>query len=233
MAEGKPPVWIRAARVYREKGGGGVWFGVLSKAGYRRLVLLEASLAELAPTIRPRVEAEIRRLGPGEGAAFAALGQGDEGVFAERAALGHECWGAWVSGRLRHVAWCGFGRAWVEYLRCRVELDEGVAYTYRAYTEPASRGLALGSATQSVCLADLRGRGQRAAVVGVLPDNPWAFTPWLRTGFRRVGVVRSLGPGARPLVWVRYDGGVSPARGWRFERARTGEDPGARGPSPR
>ncbi len=222
MAGGKPPVWVRAARVYREKGAGGVWFGALSKVGYRRLVMLEASLARPVPRLTPRADAEIRPLGPADAEAFAALGQGDAGVFARRAALGHECWGAWIAGRLCHVAWSARAEAWVEYLRCRVVLGDGVVYAYRAYTEPAYRGLGLGTAIQSASLAALRGRGMRSVVAGVLPDNPWAFTPWLRNGFVRVGVARALG-GARPLLFARLGRGADSGGGWRLERSAAGE----------
>jgi len=219
MAEGRPLVWTRAARVYREKGAGGVWFGALSKAGYRRLVLLQVPLSEPVPAVSAGTEADIRPLAAGDATAFAALGQGDAGVFARRVGLGHECWGAWVSGRLRHVAWSALHEAWVEYLRCRVVLDDGVAYAYRAYTEPAYRGLGLGTAVQSASLKALQARGHRFVLAGVLPDNPWAFTPWLRTGYRRVGVVRALGAGGRPRVFVRLHRGGRTAVGWRFERA--------------
>jgi len=235
MAERNTPLWVRVGRVYREKGPFGVWFGALSKLGYRRLVLLEASLEEPVPRFSPRVEAEIRPLVPEDESAFVALRQDDSGMFGQRSHLGHECWGAWVSGRLRHVAWSGLGQARVEYLRCRLVLDERVAYAYRAYTEPAYRGLGLCSATQSACLSALRARGYRLGVAGVLPDNPGAFAPWLRVGYRRFGVVRALGAGRRPRVFVRLDQGGGVTRGWRFERSsdnelREGPDPPPRWP---
>ncbi|HVN76286.1 MAG TPA: hypothetical protein VMT19_08225 [Thermoanaerobaculaceae bacterium] len=222
MTTGKAPLWVRAGRVYREKGASGVWFGALSLVGYRRLVLLAVRLDAPAPVWQARVDAEIRPLLPADEAAFEALGQGDARVFRERLALGHQPWGAWSAGALRHVVWVGVGSAWVEYLRCQVSLGVGVAYAYRAYTEPPYRGLGLGPATQSACLAALRADGFVASLAGVLPDNPWAFAPWLKVGYARIGVVRAFGAGRRPLVAATFRRGAGLRTGFRFERALRG-----------
>jgi hypothetical protein len=201
MVDGKAPVWTRMRRVYREKGLGGVWFGGLSLVGYRRLVLMERRLDEPVPEISPRVDVEIRPLGREDEAAFAALGQGDADVFRDRLARGHECWGAWCSGSLRHVSWVAFGEAWVEYLRCRLLLDDGVGY----------RGSKFMKAMQK--------QGRTALLAAILPDNPGAFAPWLKMGLRRIGVVRAIGAGPRPRIFVRLDRAAAAPLRWRFERA--------------
>lgn len=219
MTESKAPIWVRAARVYREKGLGGVWFGALSRVGYRRLVLLERRLDEPTPSRPPRTDAEIRPLQPADEAAFEALGQCDPGVFRHRLGLGHQCWGAWVSKRLRHVAWLASGQAWVEYLRCRLSLDDGVLYAYNAYTDPAYRTLGLSAARQSVWLPVLRRQGHKLVLAAILPDNPAALPPCLKVGYRRIGVVRAIGAGRRPRVFVHLDRGQGLPTGFRFERA--------------
>ena len=220
MAAGKAPVWTRLLCVHREKGALGVWFGTLSLAGYRRLVLLEKRLDEPVPEISPPVGAGIRLLQRDDEAAFVALGQGDAGVFRDRFDRGHQCWGAWCSGFLRHVAWVAFTEVWVEYLSCRLLLDDDVAYTYRAFTHPEYRRLGLGPATQAACLKALHGQGHTLALVAVLPDNPWAFPPWFKVGYRRIGVVRALGTGRHPWIFVRLDRGAGAEARWRFEGPR-------------
>lgn len=219
MVEAKAPMWARMLRVYREKGLGGVWFGGLSLVGYRRLVLMERRLDEPVLEISPRVDVEIRPLGREDEAAFAALGQGDAGVFRDRLARGHECWGAWCSGSLRHVSWVAFGEAWVEYLRCRVLLDDGVGYSYRAFTHPEYRQLGLATARGTVFMKALQTKGRTALLAAILPDNPGAFAPWLKMGLRRIGVVRAIGAGPRPRIFVRLDRGAAAPVRWRFERA--------------
>ena len=218
MAYGKAPVWVRLVRVYREKGPGGVWFGALSRVGYRRLVLLERNLGEPVLPVAARADVEVRPLRRDDEAAFAALGQNDARVFRSRLEAGHQCWGAWCSGDLRHVAWLGFREVHVEYLNCRLLLDQGVAYVYRAFTQPAYRRLGLGPATQEKCLQAQRERGCRLVLAAVLPDNPWAYPPWLRVGYRRVAVVRALGAGRWRRIVVTPGERPGARTGWRFDR---------------
>jgi GNAT superfamily N-acetyltransferase len=227
MADGKAPVWVRLVRVYREKGLGGVWFGVLSRIGYRRLVLLERRLDEPVIPVGARVQAEIRLLGPDDEASFVALGQEDAVVFRKRLEAGHLCWGAWCSGRLRHTRWYAFRGTYVEYLRCRLLLDDQVSYMYRSFTQPEYRGLGLAPATGSVCLPALRELGCRLVLAGVVPDNNAAFPSALRVGYRRIGVVRAVGAGRRPAIVVSLDRRSSTPAGWSFERLRADAPPGA------
>ncbi len=219
MTGRKAPLWNRLLRVYREKGPGGVWFGALSKVGYRRLVLLERRLDEPVTGRSARAEVRIRLLAPGDEAAFVELGQGDAEVFRQRMEQGHECWGAWCAGGLRHVAWIGFRDVEVEYLACRLLLADRHAYVYRAYTEPAYRRLGLGPAAHSLSLRDLQRRGFERSLAAVLPDNPWAYPPWLAVGYRRAGAVRAIGCGARPHVLVAHGSPAAAPPGWRFVRA--------------
>ena len=220
MATRKAPPWVRLSSVYREKGLGGVWFGVLSKAGYRRLVLLERRLDEPVDVLAPRSDASFRPLESDDEAAFVALGQGDAAAFRQRRERGHECWGAWCSGGLRHVAWIGFREVWVEYLSCTLLLEEGVAYVYRSYTEPGYRRLGLGPASHSRCMQALQRQGCRLMLAAVLPDNPWAFPPWLRVGYRRIGVARAIGSGRTRIVRIDLGGEPATLRGWRLVPSR-------------
>jgi len=219
MPQGKAPLWVRAGRVYREKGPAGVWFGALSRFGYRRLVLLGRRLDEPVPRCTARVEAEIRRLRPEDEAAFVGLGASDADAFRHRLELGHQCWGAWVSGRLCHFAWLAYREAWVEYLRCRVVLDDGVVYAYNAYTDPECRAWGLSAARQSVCLPRLREEGHEVVLAAILPDNPSALPPCLKVGYRRIGVVRALGAGRRPRILVHLDRDTAVPTRFTFQRA--------------
>lgn len=221
IADARAPIWLSLLRVYREKGPAGVWFGALSRAGYRRLVLLARPLAEPPVPLPPRVEAEIRPLTGDDEAAFAALGQGDAAVFRRRLARGDAAWGAWCGGGLRYVSWVAFRETGVEYLRCRLVLADGVAYVYRAFAEPAYRRLGLGPAVQSACLEGLCRHGFRLALAAVVPENPWAFPPWLKVGYRRIGIVRAIGS-RRPLIAVSVDRPLATPGGWSFVRTPSG-----------
>ncbi len=228
-ADARAPIWLRVLRVYREKGPAGVWFGALSRAGYRRLVLLARPLDAPPVPLPPRVEAEIRPLTGDDEAAFTALGQGDAAAFRSRLAHGDAAWGAWCAGALRYVSWVAFRETTVEYLRCRLVLADDVAYVYRAFAEPAYRRLGLGPAVQSACIEALHRRRCRLALAAVLPDNPWALPPWLKVGYRRIGVVRAIG-GRRPLIAVRVDRPLAVPGGWSFVRSPAGEPRAADAP---
>jgi GNAT superfamily N-acetyltransferase len=221
MTGGRAPVLARALRVYREKGLAGVWFGALARAGYRRLVALERPLDEPVVAPQARVEAQVRPLDAADADACAALGQIAAGEFRGELERGRACWGAWCDGGLRHVQWVAFTNAWVEHLGCGLLLDGDAAYVYRAFTEPRYRGLGLTPATQAACLPALRERGYRLAVCAVVPENPWAFTPWLRVGYRRTGVLRSVGLGGRRRAWFSSDRGVAAPRRWRVDVGAT------------
>ena len=230
MAEGRAPFWLRVDRVYREKGLGGLWFAALSRTGYRRLIVFERRLDEPIVQVLPRVEAEIRPLRSDDEAAFEGLGQEGAALFRRRLEAGHQGWGAWSGGGLRHTRWCALRETHVEYLRCRLVLEDDVAYIYRSFTQPQYRNLGLAPATGAACLQALRERGFRAMLAAVLPENPAAIAPALRLGYRRVGVVRSIGGGRRPLVAVALDRGADGAHGWAFLRS-SGDGPGdAAGP---
>jgi hypothetical protein len=220
MAEGRAPVWIRVARVYREKGVGGVWFGALSRLGYRRLVLIERRLDEPITPLAPRIAAEIRPLRHDDEAAFVGLGQEDASAFRRRLEAGHQGWGAWCSGTLRHTRWYAFGETHVEYLRCRLTLDADVAYMFRSFTDPHYRGLGLAPATGCVCMQSMRERGYRLVLAAILPDNSSVFPAVLKLGYRRTGVVRAIGTGSRPLIAVRLDRHAETPPGWSVERSR-------------
>jgi hypothetical protein len=227
MAARAGSLLLRLATVHREKGLGGVWFGALSRAGYRRLVVLERRLDSPIAAAATRRQAVIRALDAGDEAAFVGLGQDTAATFHHRLALGHRCWGAWCDDGLRHIAWIGFERVTVDYLACEVLLADAVSYVYQAYTQPQYRRLGLGPAAHSRCLESLRLHGVRLSLAAVLPDNPWAFGPWLAVGYRRTGTVRAIGPGPRPyVISTRADRAATPQ--WRFARRRRDEARGRR-----
>ncbi len=222
MTEGTAPIWVRVLRVHREKGLAGVWFGALARAGYRRLAVLERRFDEPLVAFRPRVEAEIRQLRRDDEGAVTALDQTPGNVFRERLDRGHQCWGAWCGGALRHVEWLAFADACVEYLGIRLLLDADAVYVYRAFTDVSFRGMGFTPATQTACLPTLRRQGFRLAICAVLPENPWAFSPWLKVGYRRIGVLASLAVGSRRRARLRLDGGGRAADGWRLEGSEIG-----------
>ena len=213
----KAPLVARLWRVYREKGVAGFWFGALRHAGYRRLMLLERTVGDPLPNLAARVDATIRPLGLDDEAAFAALGQEDPREFARRLESGHQCWGAWVSGALRHVQWLALREAWIEHLGCRLRLHDGVLYVYRAFTQPEFRGAGLAPATHCRGLDAMREQGCTLALCGVAPGYRPALVPWLKVGYRPIGFASTFGSARGRLLRVRLGPGAPASRGWTIE----------------
>jgi len=217
VTERRPSLPDRVLAVYREKGLPGVWYAALARAGVRRLVVFERSLAAPLAAIAPPAGVTIRTLGPADEEAYAPLGQETAATFRRRLAAGHECWGAWCEGALRHVSWLAFSEVEVEHVGCRLLLADDVAYPYHSFTQQAYRGRGLSPARQVRSLAELRRRGFVLVVCAVAPENRSAFPPVRKLGYHGVGTITSVRVGAWCRVWCRLDAGAV-AHGWRLDR---------------
>jgi len=211
------PLGARLRRMYREKGIAGFWYGVLGHAGYRRLLLLERGLGEPLPELTTADATLVRPLRAEDHAAFAALGQESAVEFRKRLEHGHQCWGAWCSGVLRHVQWLALGEVWIEHLDCRLRLDERVVYVYRAFTDPEFRGRGLAPAVHARGLAAMRERGFTLALCGVAPGNRPALSPWLKVGYRRIGFASTLRRRRGRLLQVSADRSAGASPRWKIE----------------
>jgi GNAT superfamily N-acetyltransferase len=209
-------LWRRLRNVWCELGPRGVWFGVLAHTIYRRLALLERQLEGALPDYRPRVEAEIRCLGPADELAYYALRPRDDAsLFRRRLDRADQCWGAWCEGELRHVGWIATKEAWIRHLDRSFRLAEEEAFTYGAFTHPDWRGLGLQPARQAVCLRALHDRGYRRAFCTVLPESRAAFSSLSKVGYQRIGVIGYVGLGRWRWSFYRAAAGGKPPAGLR------------------
>ncbi len=214
MANGGSSLRLRVARVYREKGMAGVWFGALTRVGYRHLALLERRPEAPIPRVPVRARTEVRPLDRDDETEFVALGREDARAFRARLEGGQVCWGAWNSGGLRHVQWVASREAWIEDAGCRLLLDEGVVYVSRAYTDPAYRGIGLAPATEIARLHAMRERGGTLSLGVVVPENRAVVSLWLKLGWRRIGFIRSLRVGRRAPSVLHVTRHPTAAPGW-------------------
>jgi GNAT superfamily N-acetyltransferase len=185
---------------------------------YRRLFLLDRRIADPIADIALPAEAAVRRLAPGDAAAYAAF-RPEQGraVCVERWARGHWCYATWQGASIVSAIWVARGDVSIDYLEQRLRLEPGEVYSYDLFTAPAARGLGLTRASRPPHLRLLREEGHRRLLASVNPDNRRAQVVQDAIGFRRIALMGyvGLGPWRRDFCRPR-PGAAAP----RVERDR-------------
>lgn len=199
-----PSRWQRARQVLREQGARGLYFKLLAELGYRRLFLLERSLADPILPMAPRIPLEMDWLEPQQVADYVALRPAsDPAALAARWQQGARCLAARSHGRLIGVTWVSRGTAWIGYLKHRLSLASDEAYLFNAYTEPSCRGLAIAPAMSLELLRRLREENCRRVIRATVPENKAALRAHAKVGFRPYAIIRCLKLGPWKVVWQR------------------------------
>ncbi len=195
-----PGILRRATEILKQEGLLALWFRVLGEIFYRRVLVMERSLAEPVPHLEARRAVRMRWLREEEAAACARSYPGlSEAEVVRRLRLGHRCLVAEAEGRIVHATWVASSEACIEYLKLDFPLASGQAYLYQSYTTPEMRGQNLGTAGLAAVLRCLRQEGFQRAFCCLQPDRAIAYPPPLKTGFvpvARLGWFR-LGPRRR------------------------------------
>ncbi len=90
------------------------------------------------------------------------------------------------------ATWVAVGPAWAEHLRREFRPAPDEIYIFDSLTAAEHRGERLSAAIFAVVAATYRGRGCRRAVGLIVPHNRSSARSRGRSGFRRVGTVRSF-----------------------------------------
>jgi len=114
---------------------------IAALAGYRRTLIIEATLDPPPPLVEPGVELEYGLLRPDQLDAFAAY-RPDVGADAARERLEHgeRCFVAWSGPRIVSARWIVTGSARIPQFRLSMELPADTVFTYDAFTSPDVRG---------------------------------------------------------------------------------------------
>ena len=193
----------------RDEGPRALWRKALAALGVRRLVWLERDLDAEIPVVRARLEVAVRLLEEADLPAYLELRpDADPAEIRVRLSAGHWCWAAWRDGRILCVRWAGTGRVRIEFLDMELRLGPDEAYSYDLFTHPAHRGAGLSPVGSVEMLRFLRDRGYRRMLVAIAPENHASLRSVEKTGYRRVGWMRSLGLGRWRWRWVRRTAAV-------------------------
>lgn len=192
----------RAIVVLRSEGFKSFWFKLLGEIGYRRLLLLERSLAQPISDFTPRLPVRIDALKESEVADYLAFRPETARTrVSEALQSGQTCFTARHEGRIVSAAWITSRRAWIDYLECELELDADEAYLSDAFTLPAYRGQGIAPALCRQQLRHLLQFGYHRVIRSTVPENKSALHAHAKSGFRPFAVMRTLriGPWRRTI----------------------------------
>ncbi|MGH2569483.1 MAG: hypothetical protein ACRDGA_14180 [Bacteroidota bacterium] len=180
----------RASEVLRAEGVRSLWYGVLAETVYRRVMLMERSLAKPIAGVTARIPVTIDQLTQNEIEEYIAFQVGaDAEEIHLRLAAGHRAFVARYKGRIVHAAWAAVGRAWIDYLDCEYALEPKEVYQYGSYTLPGFRGYNIAALRITKMVNCFHDAGYERSVAAVVPHNASAFRPLVKTGYRPYGTL--------------------------------------------
>jgi GNAT superfamily N-acetyltransferase len=189
------PSLQRVWQVLRTEGPRTFWFKLLGGLGYRRLYLLEHSLAEPLLAAPPwPAGLTLAWLERGELDEYVALRTffTAEDIVA-RLDNGDLCLSARLNGRLVGAMWACVNRPRVQFLQREVPLAPGDVYLFDAFVIPSARGQSIAPLLSHELLRHFQQAGYRRAIRGTSPENAPALRAHAKAGFQpyaRIGQVR-------------------------------------------
>jgi ribosomal protein S18 acetylase RimI-like enzyme len=161
-------------------------------------------LDEQTPIVRPRVQAEFRRLDMDSMPALASAIGNVTSVesTAKRLQSGRQCYSAWVDGQLAAYGWVSFTDEDIGELNLRLKLLAGEAYIWDCVTLPAYRQKNLYSALLAHILGELHARQFCRAWIGADLENVASQKGMARAGLHHVADLVIQRVLAVRQVWV-------------------------------
>ncbi|HKW80804.1 MAG TPA: GNAT family N-acetyltransferase, partial [Casimicrobiaceae bacterium] len=194
----------RALATLREEGLRSVWFKLLARCGYRRLLLLERPLDLPVADATPKLAVDIAMLVEAEVDQYRAFRPDTpRREVIERLRSGHLCFVARRDGRIVSGVWVAAQPVWSKFLRRWLDVAPGEAHVYDKFTDPAYRGRGIANAVRSRHLRHFQRAGFVRETGAVLPENISSLRDDARGGFRCYGVLASVGIGRWRRVFVR------------------------------
>ncbi len=203
----------RAVEVLREEGTKSFWFKLLSEIGcYRRLLLLERSLEDPIPEIKPHVPVTIDLLKKTELDEYVLFSfknylirdNHDVSRIIHRLSAGDLCFVARHEGELISFSWATTHptREYYFYTASEIPMMPGEVYVYDSFTRTDFRGLAVSPKIRAEMIRYFRSIGYRRMILGTLPENNLNLRAVRKVGFQPFGLVGYIKIG--PWRWNFY-----------------------------
>jgi hypothetical protein len=232
LTRGPPPggwTWRSATRraraVLREEGWWGLWMRVLGELFYRRMLVLEGTVADPPPRFPTDEELEFAPLDPADLDDYLSFRPDQAKAEIERRLAREQvCFAARERGRIVQACWfVPPPGAWIDYLGWELPLGPHEAYIYDMWATPTARGRYLFRAQMSEMFAYFSDHGQRVRWFpdhAGSPDAPYGFVAAFHVENRIWALFARSGLRPREIVGFV---GVGPLR-WRFRRPAPNEE---------
>ncbi len=207
----RPRVLTRALEVAHAEGLRALWFRILAKTCYRRMIVVERLLdgpQEEVTAAMPVTIALLKMDDVDEYLRFRPSANASD--VASRLASGDFCFAGWIDGRIANAMWITIGRCRVEYLDADIDVAPGDVYAYASFTAPEFRNRNLAATRGREIIRYLKERGYFRILGVILPENRPAFRPAEKLGYRRIGVIGRIKVGSFRHDFTRIDGASRP-----------------------
>ncbi len=197
--------------VLRQEGIVSLWFEVLGELCYRRLAVIEQPLAPGGRPIRLSEDVQTGLLTPDDLDEYmAARPLADRETIRRRLQQGEACLVARKQNQMVAVCWAATGRAYIEYLDCRIKLASDRVYVYEALAIRPFHGPKTAHQLNAHIAKHFHKAGYAALVEAVLPENQPALRMFRKLGYRRVGWMRCYRFGPWRRYSLQFAPGVEP-----------------------
>lgn len=198
----------RAIKVLREEGIKSFFFKTLSGIGcYRRSLLLERSLNEPIPEIKPQVQVTIDLLKKTEAHEYIAFRskenlseeEDNPSLIVDRLNYNNWCFVARHEGEMISTSWAIIQRARIPSLFCEIQMANDEIYIYDSFTRPDFRGKSILPAIRAEMMRYFRAAGYRRMISQISPENKASLRAVQKVGTRPFGIMGFVKIG--PWIW--------------------------------
>jgi hypothetical protein len=212
--------WRRAREVLRREGSRSLALRLAGEVGYRRMLVMECSLAVQPARVDPAEGVEFGPLRAADIAEYLRLRPDSDAAEIEaRLARDDECVVARRDGHIVQACWAAQSPVWIDYLHRHFELADDQTMLYDFYALPEVRGRNLFRAHISAMFSHWAGHRRQRILAAFHPENrAWALVE--RVGLRPVGVIGYVGAGPLRHQFSRWDQGAAERLRARAARRR-------------
>ena len=190
----------------REEGIRSVWFAILERTVYRRIICMEHLLSEPISEVKPRLPIAIGLLQESEVDDYVNFQpKADAAEVRSKLKSGDLCIIARYEGHIVNAGWVSTRRTSVEYVGREIQLSQGEVYAYDTYTSPRLRGQNISAARSVWMLRYFQEAGYKRVIGTVVPENKSSIRASEKAGYRPYGVMGyvKLGPWRHDFFHVK------------------------------
>lgn len=170
-----------------------LWFKVLGRTIYRRLILFERDLKAPISNINPGIPIKITLLKDNEIDDYIRFRPDVDYIAIQRRfEKNAQCFVVRYENKIVHAGWAFAKSAWIDYLKYPILLSDDEIYTSDSFTSPEFRGFNVAAARIIFTIQYFNNLGYGKLLCGVLKENKPAFRPLEKTGWIPCGVISCL-----------------------------------------